>query len=526
MSKLFSLIALELRSFYGFNQFLHSKDKRERRRYKLLAVTVCFVFAVFCSYSVGLSIGFHFLGLADIVPVYFIFLTSLICLIFNLFKVGERLYGRHGYDLLASMPIKSFPWVFSRFVGIYCESLPFCFVIMLPGMIAYGVMQKSAAWFYPLSVLITLLIPLIPLSVSALLGAAVKAFVSRSMKNKSLVQTVLMLILLFAVLFGTFMLGSYADKISLEKLTDLAEKSALLFGKIYPPALWMGRALQSFDIVGLLLSGLPPLALTGFALWVVTSCYHGIMNRLAAQSGIKNRKAENMKHRGLLKALYLREVKRYFTSSVYVTNTIVGPIMGTLLAGAFLVVGADTLTANVPFDLLPLMPFVLSAVFTMMTTTSTSISMEGKQIWLIKSLPISVKAWLDAKILLNLSLMLPFYLISEALLIIAIKPSFLELIWLLLIPLVIMLFAVVFGITVNKKLYSFDWVHETAVVKQSAAAALGGFAGFLLSLICGGIVFLIPTEYVDLVKALLCVGLLGVTALMYRKNQKIKIEEL
>ncbi len=64
-----------------------------------------------------------------------------------------------------------------------------------------------------------------------------------------------------------------------------------------------------------------------------------------------------------------------------------------------------------------------------LTTSCTSISMEGKQFWVIKSLPIPTKALLDSKITLNLGLMLPFYLISLAAIAIAVKPGLLELLW-------------------------------------------------------------------------------------------------
>lgn len=70
-----------------------------------------------------------------------------------------------------------------------------------------------------------------------------------------------------------------------------------------------------------------------------------------------------------------------------------------------------------PVDVPGLIPFRVGGVFCMMTAASVSVSMEGNRFWIVKTLPIPTKTILDAKILMNLLLMLPFYLISEVFLI-------------------------------------------------------------------------------------------------------------
>ncbi len=130
---------------------------------------------------------------------------------------------------------------------------------------------------------------------------------------------------------------------------------------------------------------------------------------------------------------------------------------------------------------------------------------------------------LDSKILLNLSLMLPFYIISEVLLIIALRPNAMELLWLLLIPAILCVFAVVAGITVNLKFHSFDWEREEAVVKQSASAMIGGFAGFLVSILCGAAALLLPGNFTKI-----CISLILVTFIfiLYKKNNQTELENL
>lgn len=202
------------------------------------------------------------------------------------------------------------------------------------------------------------------------------------------------------------------------------------------------------------------------------------------------------------------------------TNTIIGPILGCILSGALLFTGTDVITKSlpIPLDICAFAPFVFSGIFCMMTTTATSISMEGKNWWILKSLPLSPKSVLNAKILMNLLLMLPFYLISEVLLIPALKPeTFFDGFFLCLIPAVIILFSCVYGIAVNLHFPVLNWENEITIVKQSISAILGGMGGVFLSAVCAVIIFLISQEYYALFKALICIFILGATALLHKR---------
>lgn len=152
-----------------------------------------------------------------------------------------------------------------------------------------------------------------------------------------------------------------------------------------------------------------------------------------------------------------------------------------------------------------------------MTTTATSISLEGKNWWIVKTLPLSAKAVMDAKILMNLLLMLPFYLVSEVLLILALRPGILDILWLFLIPAVIILFSCVYGLAVNLHFPVMDWENEASIVKQSLSATLGGMGGFVLSILCIVAIVFLPGAYVGLFKVGICIFLLGATAVLYRE---------
>ena len=123
-------------------------------------------------------------------------------------------------------------------------------------------------------------------------------------------------------------------------------------------------------------------------------------------------------------------------------------------------------------------------------------------------------------------LILPFYLVSEVFLLLALKPGLQDSFWMMVIPAVILLFACVYGITVNLHFPVLDWENEVSVVKQSASAVLGGMGGAVLAILGGAGACLVPEGYSGGYRAVLCVLLLGITCLMYRKNNRIDLREL
>ena len=120
----------------------------------------------------------------------------------------------------------------------------------------------------------------------------------------------------------------------------------------------------------------------------------------------------------------------------------------------------------------------------------------------------------------------PFWVVSEVLMVIAIKPNVIELFWLLVIPAVMILFSTVFGITVNLKMPVFTWENEVTIVKQSGSAFFGGIGGFLVILLCAVPVLITPAKYVNLVKLMICLLIIGVTRFLYKSNNKVTLQEL
>lgn len=519
MNNIWIMTRLELFSLYGVNKFIHTKNKKDKNRYLLLSLVWVFLIGIICFYVGGLVYGLSKIGISEIIPAYLVVLTSALIFVFNILKAGNTIFSIKGYDILAAMPVKAGVIAASRFLAMYIENLIISLVVMIPGVVVFGVCENPNISFYFITIVCGLFIPAIPLVISTLLGTLVMAITSR-MKNKSIMQSVFMVLFIVVIFVVSYGMQGTESELKEDKILETLGEAGKIIGNIYPQAIWFNNAVLNRNIIELLMFVGGSAALILLTVFVVSKNFDKIIRSLQHFAAKHNYKMKKLEKNSMLKALYIREIKRYFSSSVYVTNTIIGPIMGLIISIAICVMGIDTIEKQIPFnvDISGFVPFALSAVFCIMTTTAVSISMEGKQFWIIKSLPISTKVLLDSKILMNLSLIAPFYILSEIFVIIAVKPDILELVWIVLIPMIIILFTLVFGITVNLKFHSFDWEKEEVVVKQSFSSMVGGFAGFFLSVIAAAIIFLIPLQYQNIGKiaVLLVIGI--VTFIMYRKN--------
>ncbi len=531
MRELLVLTNMELHTLFGWNKFRHTRDKKERQRYLLLTGVCVFLALLGIAYIVGLCFGLSYLGAGALIPAYLAFLASVILIVSGIFRVGNTLFRTHGYALLATMPLSTRAVVLSRFLKLYIEDLALTLLVLLPGLLTYGVMEGPTWYVYPIFVLLALFLPLLPLCISGFLGTAVLWLASR-VKHKAAVESVLMVVLVLAIFIGAYFLGMNGEDLTLEQLANFATLVGDLIKSVYPPAVWFAEAAVGLVLPSLLLSLLLPSALTALTLTLAVRSYQGILRRRSSHHAKKDVDLHTVSQKSLLQALCRREAKRYFSSSVYVTNTIIGPILGTVAAVSLLIVGVSQLETSISaelgidLNLRAALPMAVASIFCMMPATFTAYSMEGKQFGVIKALPIRASTLFDAKMLFWLLLITPFYLVAAVCMSIALATSLIDLLWIFLLPAAAILFTTVFGITVDLKFGKTDWENEVAVVKQSASAGIGGFGGFLVSLFTCIPLLLLKEPWSHLARAALLIAFLAATHCLRRINHRHSLCDL
>lgn len=520
------LCRLQLANLFGINELRHTKDKAKKGRFIGLAILWVMLMIMLVGYVGAFAYGLSVMGMADIVPMYLYVVASLLILIFSFFKAGSTLFAMKGYEMLVSLPVSRAAIIISRFTCMYLTNLLVELLIMLPGMVVYGYVVRPSVGFYVIFIVGSMFLPLFPLTVSSILGAMITAASSRS-RHKSLVETILMLAVVIAVLGGSLFLSDKGTQFTEESFRNLAEILSAQIGRIYPLSVWFHDALSGNLKAFALLIAVPTVVFVVFVA-VLQKYFHTICTAIHAVSAKNNYKLTRLQRSSHVTALWRKELKRYFSSSIYVTNTLVGYVMAVIVAAGIFFVGIGQMVEmlgipDVEIVILRCLPYGLSCLLCMTSITACSISMEGNTFWQIQTLPVTAKEVYDSKILANLSVAAPFYLAAVIFLGLAVKPMGLSLIWLLVIPICYMLFSCVVGITVNLTFPVLKWENEVRVVKQSASMLVSMLIGMLSTIFpLVGMVFAGEdlSEWICLLTVMI---LVIVTCLLYRKNNKVTL---
>ena len=170
-----------------------------------------------------------------------------------------------------------------------------------------------------------------------------------------------------------------------------------------------------------------------------------------------------------------------------------------------------------------LLAFVLCLLSAMNDTTAPSVSLEGKQLWLAQSLPVSPWQVLRAKLRLQLLITVPPMLLCLVCLLAVYPGSPLELLFIAVTALSYALLMALLGLFLGLKMPNLSWTNEVVPIKQSACVALSLFGGWAVAMIPGalylltGIGSLDPLLYLSVVTALLLI-LSAVLSLWVKKT--------
>lgn len=502
-NKLALLLKTGLMNQWRLEELRHGGKARNRM---LLMGVVYFVLAVmFISYAGGLAFALCYLGLSRTVPSFALCVVSLLVLAFTMIKTNGILFGYRDYELLAAMPISAHTLVASRFLMMYLMNVLGSMVVMLPMGIVTGVYTGQAPMFYLLWVVVSLVAPLIPTAIAALLGAAIMAVSSR-LPHSSLFVVVFSLLAVAGFSAVTFLLAGNAETM---EMADFAALGVMLDGKfqsIYPLCRLFSSAANEGNLVSFLLFLLCSVAVYGLFTFFLASRYRWIQSRLASHRTRSHYQLSHLGQSTPFMALMRKERKRFFSSSVYMLNLGIGLILLIVISVAVLFMPLDSILGGINLPdgvelgfvenkLQTIVPFVISALLGMSCTTCVSLSLEGKHFWILQSAPIAPALVFGSKIAFQLSLALPCSLISSLLFSIRFASNPLSVVLFFLYPMAFTVFMAVFGMFVNRLLPNRSWESEITIVKQSANSMAGIFGGLLIPVLGGVLLCNLPEGF-------------------------------
>ena len=514
------LAKLQVCNFFGINEARFARDEKKKKRIKI-TLTACVIMGILLIvYSASLSYALASYGFSEIVPLYLGLMSFGIIFGLSIYRAGT-IFDIKSYEKLAVLPVPKTAIVASKFLSLYLANFLFSFVVTTSGAIATVVAVGFDLWFVLSMILSSVFLPLLPITLALLIGTVIYAIVSRFKKNNFIKTLLTSIFVVLVIAFPSFLDTTSTD---LEFVTDLATMMSSIAG-VFLPLEWLAAGTRvsgiGYYFAFVLLS---LVAFFGYS-FLVGKFYKNICSALSAKSANASFKMSEQTATKPIFALYKRELKRYFSTSIYFMNTCMGNLMAILLSVGVLFAGVEELLLplGIPTNLAQAVaPFLIALAVNLSPMTCCAISMEGKGWEQTKSLPVSAKTVMDAKLLVQLTFAIPSSLISAILFSIALGAT----VWLFIIPVALAVTFAVTALLVNTKFPSLTWDNPTIPVKQGSSTLFS-----MLITVGVGVLSIVATvavgqKFAQLVMALLVIAYEVIGVVCYKKLTSIRLNSI
>ena len=430
-----------------------------------LGILFARIFEVLATPLSMLGMGWLYFGMAVVMSFGLMLIGNVILAKYQLFEARDN-------DLLLSMPIKPIHILLSRLFLL----LVLAWIIMLPVAVpcllfwpeSLGFPGQLAFW-----TVFVLILPLLNLAISSLLGWLLH-LASNKAKNKTLLTLVVTLGFLGVYMVFSFKLNSI--------LSSLAENPSMLEKPLgsAAPVVCLSKSIAEnrLDLLGLMLV----IALAAFGLCALL-LQRTFIKTATAKSTVAKRVyvEQTAEARSPRAALLLHELSRLWSSPAYLLNGALGSFF-TLAAAVYLFIKGRSLTASADWQMISflLQPLILAGLCYMASLvflTAPSISLEGKYLWIPKSLPVSAWTVLQAKLRLHMLIALPPLVLVSVAAALTLGYEGQMLVLVLILPPLFGVFSGLLGLFENLRHPNFNWINETQAVKSGASVLLTMFIG-------------------------------------------------
>lgn len=407
----------------------------------------------------------------------------------SVFMTQTQLYDAKDNELLLSMPVRPLHILMSRMAVLLVLTGAFSLAVLLPAYIMYAAFfgvtaQLVVGWILSAAALI-----LLAQAVCCALGWVLHWLLSR-IRNKAAVS--LAFTVLFLVVY--FYVYTNANNLLAQLMQSGEQIAAAVRGAAWPLyAVGAGMSGSPLHTLFTVAFGAGAFALVS---WVLAVSFTRTVTAGNSGTARGKRGKNDTRVRQPVQAICRKELRRFLTSAVYLTNFGLGLVLVAALPVAALVFRGQLLEMIGLLD--GFRPFVagvvvLAAAFCISTSciSAPSVSLEGKSLWVIRSLPVSGRTVLRGKLRMHCMLLVPLSAVCVLALALVVNCGIVDALLAAVICAVFGWFVGVAGLVCNLLSPRFDWINEAGPCKQSAAVFLTIFGSYIVMLVFGGLFVLL-----------------------------------
>ena len=524
MSKFILITKINLLNIFNLNKLFSFKSKTDKKKkiIKSIVIIGILLYIAFTIFILARSLMPSFLIINK--PLYLLAMLFSICSIYiffaNIFKIKSILFDFNDYDLLMSLPVSRNMVLSSKIVSLYITNFLYTLIIMIPGYIAYvSYVDLPHDWLF---FVLLPTIPIIPILASSIIGILLAWLISL-FSNKNIGSYIVNLSLVAVALFLYFNMYS----INSDQIVSNGINMVDSFNHYYPLTNIFVSLLDKISLVNLLIYFIVPIILTIIYVALIDFGYIKLRTRLLKQRLKSDYIIKKYTENSSLFSLYKKEIKRYFSSSLYVINTSFGCILIFVLIISILLFNDNAISyfnkiTSFNETIKTNIFLVFSILCVLSSTTNSSISLEGKSFWILKMLPVSNDKIFISKILVNLTILIPTILIAGTFFGIFLHLSLLEFLFIYLTPLVYGIFACVNGLLLNLIFPRFDYENEVPVIKQSMAVVLTILIGVIMVVVPFNLMTININSIIVITSVIFLIDILIIIVLHFYGTRKVE----
>ena len=555
MNRMLSLIKTQLNMNFGISalKYRFTKEKKKRGETILIGVAILMgvgpLLALYLLMMTGVFAAGTSLGQPEIVLTIAFISSQMVVLFFGMFYIIGSFYFSNDLETLVPLPLKPYEVIGSKFavvmVNEYITALP----ILIPPILIYGIGMGQGPIYWLKSLLLILAAPVIPLTLGAVFIMLLMRVVNLK-RNKDLLAIIGGFVGVLLALGINFFFQRMPKTGGEDYIKNLLEsKSGLIeeIGRRFPPSLWATNGLAENGLSGLLYFILfigVSLLLFAFLLWLGNLVFYKAL--LAGQEVSRKRKISTARETDQMyrrvsspvMAIIKREWKLLLRTPVYVINGLTGALIGPfmLLVLMFTQNDAEDITLvnaiyNPEFAIFVALGGLGVMLFTsgMNLVASTSISREGKTLWILKMIPVSSRQQVMAKFLQGYMVSILGILTTSIVLGFFIKLSLVRLLVIILLALLGSVPLVALNLLLDVFHPKLSWNSEQEAMKQNLNGGLGMLLSvFIMLLLAAAAVILIMVQaaewmvFAGIGLASLVLGLLSMLLLFVVAEKKYR----
>lgn len=422
----------------------------------------------------------------------------------SVFNTYAGVYLPKDNELLMALPIPGRTLLLARLASVYITSLMYSAWIWIPVMIAYWIRIPVHMTNVVFPVLLMFVIALFISVLTCVLGWIV-ALIAAKAKGKSFLTLFLSLAVFFGYYFVYFKIAGSLGEI----LNHIAELGDTVKTWLYYTYL-LGRAADG-EVLPLLIVTVVTAALAVICFIVLSKTFTKI-ETISSDNRSKAKSPADYTKKAVKTALVCREFKHFTSVSTWMINGAFGLMFLPIATGVLLIKYAAVREAlpeiaeEIPALVTFLPALVMLAVCFVLSGNAilpVSISMEGKTLWQLQSLPLKPWDILHAKEKMCVQLS-----VWPSALFVLVCGIVMKIDWcnLVLVALAVYLFiwcTADFGLYLNLKMPNFTWMNVASLIKQSAPVVISIFGGWGFCLVIGlGGFFLMKVASIRIILAM------------------------